>query len=771
MGNKIKDQVMKFIHLFIVSIMWLFPLRGRAADAPQWSCDIYAYQYDMSIYIVIEDQGKIANEGKEVAVFYQEECRGIAELQSAGEQTYFYVRARSNETSGEVLTFKVFDDSTEKEITPSATLAFEAQQQIGFPSDPFVLTLPEQVTPEEVEEAISSGTEEILAEGTWQQEDMENLANQIHENASGEQGNTALKTVDMSGATFDEDVTLEGVFSDCGQLTAVILPDNLSSSTNFSSDAFEGTNPNCIVYLPASTTIPYGWSKDVNVVVGDKATLLTLYEHNPYQVKRPFTVNQCVYKRTFGDAASRLRIGVSTALELSGWKTICVPFPVNKVQINDTKLYPVTNTGEGDYYKAVLADEGFKIVTEYASDGFYFDANVPCLVNMTSASGEKISGVVDFIYDQQIAIEISTPTHAVESPDYTFVGVYEPIGKSRGIYALNDNGDAFENGLRAIYPFEAYLTTTLPGRESIPVSGWISVTGVTINPDNVSIKIGKTVQLSAVVLPENASDPSVIWKSSNNAVATVSSTGLVTGIKEGTTDITVTTQDGNLAATCKVTVEKEPVDPGTEDPDNPGGEDPDNPGGEDPDEPGTEDPDNPEPGDPDEPEVEVTGVSLAFSSLELKLGDSSTLKVNIQPANASNKSVTWHSSDPTVVTVDAQGKLTAIKRGSATITVTTNDGEYTDTCLVVVVDQLTLNENIETKEIVLYPTIVDQRIHISGLRNQSTIQIISFLGQHIETWTTSERQFIVDASKLRKGYYIVVVSNDNNKKSFKILKK
>lgn len=749
---------MKFINLFIASIMWLFPFMGRAADLPQWSCDIYAYQYDMSIYIVIEDQDEIANEGKEVAVFYQEECRGIAELQTSGDLSYFYVRARSNETSGETLTFKVFDSSTGKEITPSATLAFEAQQQIGFPSDPFVLTLPEQVTPDEVEEAISSETEEILAEGTWQQEDMENLANQIHENASGEQGNTALKTVDMSGATFDEDVTLEGVFSDCGQLTAVILPDNLSSSTNFSSDAFEGTNPNCIVYLPASTTIPDGWSEDVNVVVGDKATLLTLYEHNPYQVKRPFTVNQCVYKRTFGDAASRLRSGVSTALELSGWKTICVPFPVNKVQIENKELFPITNAGEeskGDYYKAVLGADGFEIVTEYASDGFYFDANVPCLVNMTSASGEKISGTVDFIYNEQIEIEISTPTHVIESSDYTLTGVYEPVGKSRGIYALNDHGDAFENGLRTIYPFEAYLTTTLPGRESIPVSGWISVTGVTINPDNVSIKIGKTVQLSAVVLPENASDPSVIWKSSNNAVATVSSTGLVTGIKEGTTDITVTTQDGNLAATCKVTVEKEPVDPGTEDPDNPGGEDPDNPGGE----------------DPDEPEVEVTGVSLAFSSLELKLGDSSTLKVNIQPANASNKGVTWHSSDPTVVTVDAQGKLTAIKRGSATITVTTNDGEYTDTCLVVVVDQLTLNENIETKEIVLYPTIVDQRIHISGLRNQSTIQIISFLGQHIETWTTSERQFIVDASKLRKGYYIVVVSNDNNKKSFKILKK
>ena len=59
---------MKFINLFIASMMWLFPFMGRAADAPQWSCDIYAYQYDMSIYIVIEDQDEIANEGKEVAM-------------------------------------------------------------------------------------------------------------------------------------------------------------------------------------------------------------------------------------------------------------------------------------------------------------------------------------------------------------------------------------------------------------------------------------------------------------------------------------------------------------------------------------------------------------------------------------------------------------------------------------------------------------------------------------------------------------------------------
>ena len=82
--------------------------------------------------------------------------------------------------------------------------------------------------------------------------------------------------------------------------------------------------------------------------------------------------------------------------------------------------------------------------------------------------------------------------------------------------------------------------------------------------------------------------------------------------------------------------------------------------------------------------VSVTGVSLNKTSTTLTVGGSETLIATVAPANATNKAVTWSSSDPTVATVDANGKVTAKKVGTATITVTTTDGNKTATCAVTV---------------------------------------------------------------------------------------
>lgn len=80
--------------------------------------------------------------------------------------------------------------------------------------------------------------------------------------------------------------------------------------------------------------------------------------------------------------------------------------------------------------------------------------------------------------------------------------------------------------------------------------------------------------------------------------------------------------------------------------------------------------------------VSVTGVSLNKKVLSLNGGESETLIAIVSPENATNKAVTWKSSDTTVVTVDSNGKVTAVKRGTATITVTTEDGKFIDTCEV-----------------------------------------------------------------------------------------
>lgn len=82
--------------------------------------------------------------------------------------------------------------------------------------------------------------------------------------------------------------------------------------------------------------------------------------------------------------------------------------------------------------------------------------------------------------------------------------------------------------------------------------------------------------------------------------------------------------------------------------------------------------------------VSATGVSLNTETLSLMTGDSETLVANVEPADATNKAVTWESSDTSVATVDENGEVTAVKEGSATITVRTADGGFTDTCTVTV---------------------------------------------------------------------------------------
>lgn len=86
----------------------------------------------------------------------------------------------------------------------------------------------------------------------------------------------------------------------------------------------------------------------------------------------------------------------------------------------------------------------------------------------------------------------------------------------------------------------------------------VSVTGVTLNSQNVTITQGNTEQLNATVAPSNASNKNVSWSSNNTGVATVSSSGLVAAVAPGNAIITVTTEDGNKTATCSVTV-KAPV--------------------------------------------------------------------------------------------------------------------------------------------------------------------------------------------------------------------
>ncbi len=165
----------------------------------------------------------------------------------------------------------------------------------------------------------------------------------------------------------------------------------------------------------------------------------------------------------------------------------------------------------------------------------------------------------------------------------------------------------------------------------------VSVTGVSLNPSSASVAIGKTQQLTAALVPANATNTALTWSSSAGAVATVSSAGLVTGVASGTAIITVTTADGGFTATSTITVTTT---------------------------------------------VAVTGVSLETTSVGLLTGKTLQLTATMSPGAATNKTVTWSSSNSSVASVSTSGLVTGVAVGSATITVTTADGGYTASCLV-----------------------------------------------------------------------------------------
>ena len=172
----------------------------------------------------------------------------------------------------------------------------------------------------------------------------------------------------------------------------------------------------------------------------------------------------------------------------------------------------------------------------------------------------------------------------------------------------------------------------------------VAVTGITLDQTTLELKEGQSATLSATITPENATDKTVTWSSSDETIATVSSTGTVSAVKEGSATITVTTKDGNKTATCTVTVTK------------------------------------------DTETVAVTSVSLDKTSLTLEKDQTAVLTATVAPDNATDKTVTWSSSEETVATVSSDGTVTAIGAGEATITVTTKDGNKTATCTVTVTD-------------------------------------------------------------------------------------
>ena len=198
----------------------------------------------------------------------------------------------------------------------------------------------------------------------------------------------------------------------------------------------------------------------------------------------------------------------------------------------------------------------------------------------------------------------------------------------------------------------SFLLSFVACQETEPAR--VTVTSVVLSVTSMELEEGQSDMITATVSPFDADNKIVIWTTSDASVATVTD-GLVTACKVGTAMINATTDDGGKTATCQVKVNAR--------------------------------------------NVPVISVSLDRTSAEMFVSDELTLTATVNPDNASNKNVSWVSSDPSVASV-TNGKVKAVSAGNATIIVNTEDGDKTATCEVMVTEAKDegANERLEENE-------------------------------------------------------------------------
>ncbi len=248
---------------------------------------------------------------------------------------------------------------------------------------------------------------------------------------------------------------------------------------------------------------------------------------------------------------------------------------------------------------------------------------------------------------------------------------------------------------------------------------FIDVTEIRLDKENITMPVGSTYRLTATILPENATDKTLVWKSDDESVAIVDKDGLVIAVKGGfETIISAATPKGDVKAICKVKVEKKVVP--------------------------------------------VSGITIDKESLKMKVGETYHLTAKVSPEDATDKSVVWKSEDESIATVDQEGLVTAVKGGSKTM-ITATSGEFSASCAVTIEEDV-----IPVKGITLDKEIIEMAVG-SSCRLYATITPSDATDKTI-IWDSSDETIAIVSSSgviaaLKEGDVTITAYSSDRKKS------
>ena len=515
----------------------------------------------------------------------------------------------------------------------------------------------------------------MLTEATFA-DTMRTIPASLFEGASSLQKVTLPDTVSGIGSK---------AFRECTSLTAIALPESMYE---IGDHAFYG----------CTALISIRWNVYTQII-GDYAfcgcTALT-------EAELPDSITT-MGKYTFADCSNLKSITLGENLEAvpsycfegTSIEEIVLPYKVKKINtyafINNEKLKKITIPA----YTSTISESAFdqESMTVYGQKGS--QAEILAL--------NKGYAFVTGIGAETLSLSRAEADLAVGEEAFLEV-TFSPVNMTQEIVWTSADSSVAAVQVDSADPSKAIVIGKAAGETDVTVQiGTIAktchisvgnyITGLKVNPSYVYFSNAEqSRKLSVSITPSKAEEQKLVWASSDRNVAVVNEDGLVTPIGNGSARITVSTEDGRVSAYCFVTVEME---------------------------------------------VPVTGINIQEEEI-LITNDKRQLTAVLLPENATSKEIQWSSSNESIVTVDAQGRLTPVSEGTAVITAESANGTFKDTCQVhvkfvqipvqeIVLEQetITFNELGETAVLgtEIIPANADVREIIYSSENPSVAEV------------------------------------------------